>query len=109
MSDDLDAGDIDRLLAELRRRAPRRKDARDELADLIGYIEENCCRTDYPHYRELGLSIGSGTIESGIKNVVNQRMKGCGMRWAPHRADQLLHLRAAYLSDLGPGHQLWAA
>ena len=40
----------------------------------------------------------SGAVESGVKNVVNIRMKGCGMRWNIDRADRLLFVRARYLS-----------
>ncbi len=34
---------------------------------------------DYRRYRELGLPIGSGTVESACKNVVAARMKQSGM------------------------------
>ncbi len=86
-----------------------RSDAKEARDEFIGYIEDNRCRIHYDQYRALGLTVGSGAIESGVKNVVNQRMKGCGMRWAIDRADYMLHLRAAYLSDVGPAHQLLAA
>ena len=36
---------------------------------------------DYRRYRELGLPIGSGTVESACKNVVAARMKQSGMMW----------------------------
>ena len=63
----------------------------------------------YAEYQSQGLTVGSGTIESGIKNVVNQRMKGCGMRWAVDRAENMLNLRAAYLSEIGPAAEKLAA
>ena len=60
----------------------------------------------YVKYRSQGLMVGSGAIESGIKNVVNLRMKGCGMRWAMERAENMLNLHAAHLSTVGPAHEL---
>jgi hypothetical protein len=52
----------------------------------------------YDLYREKGLMIGSGIVESGIKNVVNNRMKGCGMRWSASGAESMIFLRCSYLS-----------
>ena len=62
----------------------------------------------YAEHPSQGLSVGSGTIESGIKNVVNQRMKSCGMSGAEDRAENLLNLRAAYLNESGPAAEALA-
>jgi hypothetical protein len=105
----LDQGDIDAVLVQIRSKKPRRADALKARDELIGYIEDNRCRMNYKAYRAAGFMIGSGAIESGIKNIVNQRMKGCGMRWNDTRAEQMLYLRAAHLSDVGPFAQLQAA
>jgi hypothetical protein len=107
--DELEAGDVAAILKNLRQLRPKRRTAVEAVDDLIEYIDTNRDRMKYDKYVEQGLTVGSGTIESGIKNVVNQRMKGCGMRWAVDRAENMLHLRAAYLSDVGVGHQLLAA
>ncbi|HIE54167.1 MAG TPA: ISKra4 family transposase [Chromatiaceae bacterium] len=107
--EELKRGDIDAIIADLRRRRPRRQEAKNAVKELIGYLDGNRCRMDYPTYVDKGFIVGSGSIESGVKNVVNQRMKGCGMRWAVDRAENMLHLRAAYLSDVGPGHNRLAA
>ena len=72
----------------------------------MGYLEDNRERMRCLKYRSHGLMVGSGAIESGIKNVVNLRMKGCGMRWAMERAESTLNLRAAHLSTVGPAHEL---
>ena len=106
---ELDNSDLDAVLANLRSRRPKQREVQEAIDNLIHYLEENRGRTDYATYRDQGLSVGSGSIESGIKNVVNLRMKGCGMRWAENRAEDMLHLRAAYLSDKGPFAQLKAA
>lgn len=106
---ELERGDIDAIIQNLNRRRPRRAEAKEAVDNLVGYLETNRSRMDYPTYVDRGFIVGSGSIESGVKNVVNQRMKGCGMRWAVDRAENMLHLRAAFLSDVGPGHDRLAA
>ncbi len=106
---ELKLGDIKAIIGNLRQRRPKRAAAREAVEELIGYLDKNRSRVSYAEYREQGLTVGSGTIESGIKNVVNLRMKGCGMRWAVDRAENMLNLRAAYLSDVGPAAQLRTA
>jgi len=106
---ELKKGNIDAIIKDLHRRRPKRKEAQESVESLIGYLEENKERMNYSKYKAGGLTLGSGNIESGIKNVVNQRMKGCGMRWAVDRAENMLNLRAAYLSDVGPGKEMLAA
>ena len=106
---ELKAGDIEAILKNLSTRRPKRVEAQESVAALAGYLRENRPRMRYAQYKADGLTVGSGNIESGIKNVVNQRMKGCGMRWAVGRAEHMLNLRAAYLSDAGPGSELLVA
>ena len=53
---------------------------------------------DYRRYRELGLPIGSGTVESACKNVVAARMKQSGMMWSLPGATGMLQLRASIKS-----------
>ncbi|MCP4600301.1 MAG: ISKra4 family transposase [Proteobacteria bacterium] len=106
---ELKKGNIDAIIENLDTRRPKRKEAQESVAALSGYLKENRSRMNYAQYKADGLTVGSGNIESGIKNVVNQRMKGCGMRWAVDRAENMLNLRAAYLSDVGPGNELLAA
>ena len=71
-------------------------------ADLeaeAGYFRNNHRRMQYQEFREEGYPIGSGTVESGCKQLVTMRMKGPGMRWSRSGAENMLALRAAYLSD----------
>ena len=49
---------------------------------------------DYRRYRELGLPIGSGTVESACKNVVAARLKQSGMMWGLPEATGMLQLYA---------------
>jgi len=89
-------GQVDAVLSKLRRMKPRRSEAKKCLRELIVYYKRNRQRMRYGKFRKKGYFIGSGAIESGVKNVVNVRMKGCGMRWNLDRADQLIHARAKY-------------
>lgn len=62
--------------------------------DLHSYITSNLDRIDYPKYKEEGLFIGSGAVESGNKIILQKRLKQAGMRWNPQNAQPMLTLRA---------------
>ncbi|MFO0866404.1 MAG: hypothetical protein U0744_17460 [Gemmataceae bacterium] len=47
---------------------------------LRTYLENQAGHIDYPRYREMGLSIGSGVVESQCKTLVGGRCKQAGMR-----------------------------
>jgi len=79
---------IDEIIAEVRGLAPRASQS------VIGYLENNRARMRYREFRRRGLPPGSGAIESAIRRVVNQRIKGCGIFWTPENAERVLHLRA---------------
>ena len=64
----------------------------------IGYLTNDRERMDYPRYRRAGLPICSGLVESLIKQF-NRRVKGTEKFWNPTRAERILQLRAAYLSE----------
>ncbi len=52
----------------------------------------------YQDFREQGYPIGSGTVESGIKQF-KARLTGAGMRWSRNGAQRMLTIRAAVLTD----------
>jgi hypothetical protein len=47
-----------------------------------GYFRSNAERMQYPSYREQGLPIGSGAVESAAIHLVQQRIIRAGMRWS---------------------------
>src|SRR5258708_19258055 len=49
----------------------------------------------YPTYQEAGWPIGSGSVESANKGVVEARLKGPGMRWGRQNVNPMLVLRNA--------------
>jgi hypothetical protein len=52
---------------------------------------------DYQVYQELGICIGSGSVESWIKQI-GSRVKIVGAQWNPNNVSQMLRLRCAYLN-----------
>jgi hypothetical protein len=74
--------------------------------ELALYFETHQRRMQYLEFREEGFPIGSGTVESGVKQF-KQRLTGTGMRWKLDNANRMLVIRAAILSDAF--HDLWAA
>ena len=77
-----------------------------ELSDLALYFERHQRRMRYQEFRETGLLIGSGAVESGIKQY-KARLTGPGMRWSRPGAERMLVLRSAVLSH--DFDDLWAA
>lgn len=67
-------------------------------ADLALYFERHQRRMQYLEFRENGLPIGSGTVESGVKQY-KQRLCATGMRWNSTCVRRMLVIRSASLSD----------
>ncbi len=58
------------------------------------YLSNNQQRMQYATYRDLGLQIGSGSIESGCKHVLGARLKQAGMMWSRDGAQAVAKVRA---------------
>jgi hypothetical protein len=63
------------------------------------YFRSNQARMDYPAFRQQGLPIGSGAVESGAKHLVQQRMKRSGARWSEQGGQAVLNVRCHLLSN----------
>lgn len=70
-----------------------------EVRQAPGYFESNLARMRYRQFRAEGYPIGSGTVESGGKNVVHHRMRRPGQGWTRDNAQAML----AALSELHSG------
>jgi hypothetical protein len=68
------------------------------LDTLVGYYRNNQLRMDYSAAHAAGFPVGSGSVESGHRHVLQVRMKRSGQHWGPKRADAMARLRAAYRS-----------
>jgi hypothetical protein len=64
----------------------------------VTYFRNNSHRMHYDHYRKLGYMIGSGTVESGCKQIVTHRLKRSGAQWNVEGAILTAKARAAFLS-----------
>ena len=67
----------------------------------IRYLEKHgkAGRLKYLSLKEKGLPRGSGAIESAIRRVVNQKLKGNGIFWKEDSAEAILQLRGVLLSE----------
>jgi hypothetical protein len=57
------------------------------------YFVRNIARMAYARVRALGLPVGSGSVESAIRRVVNLRLKGPCIFWCKENAEAILLLR----------------
>jgi hypothetical protein len=74
----------------------------DPVRKAVLYLFHHRWRMRYREFRQAGCPIGSGTVESACKVVVQQRMKQAGMQWSRTGAQAMLALRCALLSDRWP-------
>jgi hypothetical protein len=63
------------------------------------YLEKRAGLMDYPTYRQQGWPIGSGSVESANKRVMQARLNGAGMRWARAHVNPMLALRTAVCNE----------
>ena len=68
-------------------------DAGEVIRTTIQYFQAHKTRMQYDQFRMEGLTIGSGVIESGVRRIVNLRLKGAGIFWLPENAEEILYLR----------------
>jgi len=81
------------------RRACEQLAPRCEVAqDAVTYFTNNAHRMKYDQFRTAGYFIGSGTVESGCKQIVTQRLKRPGAQWNVQGAVLTAKARAAWLS-----------
>ncbi len=64
-----------------------------ERKNLLGYLERNLFRMNYPAYRKKGLQIGSGAMEAAHRTLVQKRCKLSGQRWSKKGATNIIRLR----------------
>jgi hypothetical protein len=79
-------------------RGPGTKERRERVDAAIGYIEKRQDKMPYDELLEQGLEIGSGAIESAVRQVVALRFDGPGMRWGEQRPNKMLDLVCVRLS-----------
>jgi hypothetical protein len=105
----IDAPSPDAAIRELMDCVPLTEDEEQlaALNKLVGYYRRNEKRMRYTKFREMGLPIGSGIVESAHGHVLQVRMKRSGQSWSIKRARRMARLRALY-KTAGPRRFHWA-
>jgi hypothetical protein len=90
-----------RVLGQLAVTAKRRKAAAaaTTVQASLNYLEKRRGMLDYAWFQARGYPIGSGSVESANKLVVERRLKGAGMHWARAHVNPMVALRAMACSD----------
>ncbi len=71
----------------------------DQARRFRGYLERHRRRiVNYSYYQQEGLPIGSGPVESFIKQI-DARLQVTGAQWKSENVPQMLALRCAYLNN----------
>jgi hypothetical protein len=65
---------------------------------LITYFTNNAARMRYADFRQHGYFIGSGTVESGCKQIISMRLKRAGATWSRSGGSLTAKARTAWLS-----------
>lgn len=95
-------GYVHRILSEfaaLLRYASTPDAAKPKLRQVQNYLKMHLKHLQYRQFKQMGLPIGSGMVESACKWLIMQRFKGVGMRWSEPGCDHLLHLRVAWVNQ----------
>lgn len=72
--------------------------SKKQAKNFQNYLHKHRSRIpDYQLYQELGICIGSGSVESWIKQIAS-RVKIVGAQWNSKNVSQILKLRCAYLN-----------
>ncbi|MBI3739361.1 MAG: hypothetical protein HY258_09980 [Chloroflexi bacterium] len=90
-------GHATRIAEELKTLAQTHRRVAKALRREAGYFQNNQRRMQYQETREDGFPIGSGMVESGIKQF-RARFSGPGMRWDRDCVERVLPVRAAIMS-----------
>jgi len=109
------SGRIGEILVELQQRqselGPPAKDdsatsPRRLVDEALTYLRNHQAFMNHAEYRRQGLPITSSLMESTVKQV-GRRVKGTEKFWSEAGSDNMLQLRADYLSDTDPMPAFW--
>lgn len=103
--DELKEGDVQKVIAAIRRLKPRNQSIQEEVAKTLGYFKDNAGRMKYAEWIKQGLFVGSGVIEAGCRTIVGQRLKQSGMHWTVQGANAIIALRCCQIS--GRWEEFW--
>ena len=97
----LKRGKIDQLIEQMKHQKKSRRGSPHQIMNnQINYFDKrrNKGLLNYDKMSQLNLPIGSGAVESLIRQAVNLRLKGNGKFWLKENAEIILHARCQWLS-----------
>jgi len=109
------SGEIEKTLVELAQRQAELGTPAAEakgtspatiVSRALSYLQTHKDRMRYAAYRQQGLPIVSSYVESAVKQF-NYRVKGTEKFWREAGAEEILQLRADYLTDGEPMSTFW--
>lgn len=95
----LKGGQVREVIGSMRKLKMKGEEGRAITAAAIKYMRGRVEQMRYGEYRERGLPIGSGAVESSCKQLVTARCKQAGMRWSEAGVDAILALRSFVLNE----------
>ncbi len=101
---ELKEGDASQVLTELERlhtliQQAQVAQAVQTIQKSLNYLKERRAMLAYATFQAQGYPIGSGSVESANKLVVQSRMKGAGMRWGDEHVNAMLAMRNLACND----------
>jgi len=84
-------GDVDRVIEAIRGFCRGRNAG--VIKSKLQYLIDHKEHLNYAELEEKGLALGSGEVESAMRRVVNQRLKGNGTLWTGEMVEGMLTLR----------------
>lgn len=90
-------GNIDKIRNYVCNKLKRKRGKQKALKKLNSYFKDHR-KFHYSKFKEAGTPIGSGTVESAIRRVLNLRIKSPGIFWKRENAEKMIFLRSQLLS-----------
>jgi hypothetical protein len=92
-------GEEEEVLAELSRLSPPEPAKQELIEDTLQYLRKRREMIRYEEFVAAGYPIGSGSVESANKVVIQARMKQAGMHWARENVNPMAALRNLACND----------
>jgi hypothetical protein len=92
-------GSCEQVLAELARLKSAQESSREVIRQQVEYFEKRRELIRYAEFERAGYPIGSGSVESANKLVVEARLKQAGMHWAARHVNPMVALRNVACND----------
>lgn len=91
--------EIEQVIVEIEQMDLKGKKKLEAQRKVLTYYRNNQHRMLYKTYRDRGLLIGSGPIESAHRFVLQKRMKQSGQKWTKKGGQAVANLRVVYLNN----------